>query len=669
MRIPWGMSAVLGLALIATPGSALAQQAPFDPAIDVQTFEYSIGPKTFFTVGDGDVANHKQLAVDVLVTYLTKPFKIFDVDPMNPDEVGDERVTVVESLVAAQLTAAYGVTDKLQLGVNLPLIFALNGDGLDPDTGMASMGGLSVTGLGDLLVEGKMRLYKKDALRIAGMVGISLPTSFGSDGSAFIGDNLPTLRARMALQLDPARRVSFGINGGVLLRKPRTIYDSTIGPQLTWGAAAAVRITDRFSLIGEGYGRTGIPDFSLDASPLEVEGGLRIYATNAVAVVVGGGAGLVRGIGSPEARFFVSLGYAPDVRDSDGDGVPNGRDKCLLVPEDRDGTEDDDGCPDDDNDGDRRPDDVDKCPNEAEDLDGFDDDDGCPELDNDKDGIADLQDKCINDAEDHKEPYPKDGCPGNKRDSDGDGLNDELDKCPQQEEDLDGFEDGDGCPEADNDNDGIPDAQDTCPVCAEDKDGFKDDDGCPDNDNDKDGIADAADKCPMEAETLNGIKDDDGCPDTGGVTVVKLDGDRLVIERVPSLAGGKLSPAGTIIVDQMALVMASHDEVSRWLVALAQPKAADATALATAVKARLVAKGVAADRLSVLGAAGAAKIGGVVQERAETAPVCPSGRETKPRPEASIAPKPGTPIPDKKPDSPATKQPEAKPVPDEIEID
>ncbi len=665
---------MLALACVAIPGTALAQQAPFDPAIDVQTFDYAIGPKTFFTVADADIANKKQLAVDALVTFLTKPFKIYNVDPDNPDKVGSERVTVIDTLTAAQITAAYGVTDKLQLGVSLPLIFALNGDGLDPDTGMASMSGLSVTGLGDLLVEGKMRLYKQGALRIGGMGGVTLPTSFGSDGSQFIGDNLPTLRAKLALQYELGPRFSVGTNVGVILRKPRTIYDSTIGQQLTWGAAAAFRVTQRFSLIGEGYGRAGLPKFSLDASPLEVEGGLRIYATPSVAVVIGGGAGLVRGIGSPEARFFVSLGYAPDVRDSDGDGVPNGRDKCLLVPEDFDGFQDDDGCPDDDNDGDRRPDATDKCPAAAEDIDGFEDDDGCPELDNDKDGIADLADKCPNDAEDGKEPYPKDGCPGGKRDSDGDGINDSVDLCPTQEEDVDGFEDGDGCPEADNDADGVADESDKCPICPEDKDGFEDADGCPDNDNDKDGVPDAKDKCPAEAETLNGIKDDDGCPDTGGVTVVKLEGDRLIIERVPTLAAGKLSGAGTVIVDQMALVMAAHSEVTKWLVALAQPNAGEAAKLADAIKARLVAKGVVAE-LQVLGAAGPAKIGGVVQERGETAaPVCPAGREVKQRPEATAKtpagdPKPA-PAPATKPDAkPDAKKPDAKPADGDIEID
>jgi outer membrane protein OmpA-like peptidoglycan-associated protein len=104
----------------------------------------------------------------------------------------------------------------------------------------------------------------------------------------------------------------------------------------------------------------------------------------------------------------------PDDPDTDGDGIPDSRDQCVLLPEDKDGYLDDDGCPDVDNDMDGIPDDKDKdpgsgrsCANEPEDPDGYEDNDGCPEPDNDKDGVLDLDDNCPN------EPGPPDnkGCP------------------------------------------------------------------------------------------------------------------------------------------------------------------------------------------------------------------------------------------------------------------
>jgi outer membrane protein OmpA-like peptidoglycan-associated protein len=98
----------------------------------------------------------------------------------------------------------------------------------------------------------------------------------------------------------------------------------------------------------------------------------------------------------------------PDpLTDSDGDGIPDVRDRCPTEPEDKDGFEDDDGCPDPDNDKDGILDVNDKCPNEPEDFDGFEDEDGCPDPDNDKDGIPDASDRCPNEPG----PASNGGCP------------------------------------------------------------------------------------------------------------------------------------------------------------------------------------------------------------------------------------------------------------------
>jgi len=121
---------------------------------------------------------------------------------------------------------------------------------------------------------------------------------------------------------------------------------------------------------------------------------------------------------------------------------------------------------------------ADGCPQEPEDKDGFEDDNGCPDLDNDKDGVADAADKCAMEPEDVDSFQDEDGCPD--LDNDGDGIPDAADKCPVDAEDKDGFEDEDGCPDLDNDADGVPDAQDKCAADPETKNGFQDEDGCPD---------------------------------------------------------------------------------------------------------------------------------------------------------------------------------------------
>ena len=66
--------------------------------------------------------------------------------------------------------------------------------------------------------------------------------------------------------------------------------------------------------------------------------------------------------------------------DRDGDGITDANDRCPDEPEDRDGFQDADGCPDPDNDQDGIADVMDKCPNEPETKNGFQDDDGCPDV-------------------------------------------------------------------------------------------------------------------------------------------------------------------------------------------------------------------------------------------------------------------------------------------------
>lgn len=151
-------------------------------------------------------------------------------------------------------------------------------------------------------------------------------------------------------------------------------------------------------------------------------------------------------IASPNARAAFALS-PPDrcvlIHDRDADGIPDSEDKCPDDPENYNGFEDADGCPEDpDSDRDGVPDSKDTCPLDPEDLDKYLDADGCPDLDNDADTLLDTKDK-----------------------------------CPLDPEDPDGFEDDDGCPDPDNDQDQVLDTDDQCPNEAGPVDG--DPRGCP----------------------------------------------------------------------------------------------------------------------------------------------------------------------------------------------
>lgn len=73
------------------------------------------------------------------------------------------------------------------------------------------------------------------------------------------------------------------------------------------------------------------------------------------------------------------VAVTPSFADRDHDGVRDEDDRCPDALEDRDGFEDEDGCPDLDNDKDGIPDVDDQCPNAPEVYNGFEDQDGCPD--------------------------------------------------------------------------------------------------------------------------------------------------------------------------------------------------------------------------------------------------------------------------------------------------
>jgi outer membrane protein OmpA-like peptidoglycan-associated protein len=425
---------------------------------------------------------------------------------------------MVNDMITATLIGAFGIhagPAELEFGVSAPVVIMSGDRGPNMGTGNSAMNfELSGQGFGNLGLHFKTRFLKTSRpphLGIGLIASVYLPTV--STKNSWLGDNqvVPQVMGIVDKEFGSKSQLRISINGGIRIRSTTTTFTHNMDPDgapltngqissgtevpLGLGIAYGIK-PQKFDVVAEVFG--AVPVFSkpaaapgttvVDYQPLEAIGGVKLYLARNSFLSLGGGRGLLTGKGAnPDIRAFIGIVFEPNIGDRDGDGIK---------------------------------DDVDKCPDDPEDFDGFEDEDGCPDPDNDRDGIPDVDDKCPNIPEDKDGFQDEDGCPeGNKNDRDGDGILDDVDKCPDDPEDFDGFQDEDGCPDPDNDQDGILDVDDLCPNDPEDKDGFEDEDGCPDPDNDKDRILDKDDKCPNEPETYNGFEDEDGCPDRGRVVV------------------------------------------------------------------------------------------------------------------------------------------------------
>ncbi|MFT3694788.1 MAG: OmpA family protein [Kofleriaceae bacterium] len=419
----------------------------------------------------------------------------------------------VDNIVTATLIAAFGIhvgPAELEFGASVPFVIMGGDRGPDIATGNANTDNafhISGQGIGNIGLHFKTRFIKTSRPPHVGLgliASIYFPTP-STYNDKWIGSDKFSEEVIGILDKEffDQGRLRLAINGGIRLRPTETWVDSSTDPMgmamptggmitagnevpLGFGIAYGIK-PQKFDVVGEVYGAIPLANKE-DYQPAEAIAGVKLYLARNSFLSLGGGTGLQHDKGAnPDLRAFIGIVFEPNIGDRDGDGIK---------------------------------DDVDQCPDDPEDFDGFQDEDGCPDPDNDRDGIPDVDDKCPNIPEDKDGFQDEDGCPeGNKNDRDGDGILDDVDKCPDDPEDFDGFQDEDGCPDPDNDQDGILDVDDLCPNDPEDKDGFEDEDGCPDPDNDKDRILDKDDKCPNEPETYNGFEDEDGCPDRGRVVV------------------------------------------------------------------------------------------------------------------------------------------------------
>lgn len=348
------------LALLATcftvPGLAQVDIERFKPAV---THDGFVNAETSGTRDAGD-----RWSFGAYLNYQRNPLIILNED-------GEVVGAFVDGRAGLDVTASATIFGPLSIGLALPVYGIQTGD-FDP----------SFAGLGDVRIVPKLRILdNRDGLGLAITGEMRAPTHTG-DFSGGRRGFIAHPKAVVDHLFDSG--VRFGVNLGALLKQDDTFGNVTSASEFTYAAALGYRLGGRLGkteLGVEGVGGVGLAEAQREEVPLE----LFLYGKHNLShewqILGGPSFGLLRGFGVPTARGFVGVRFAPTKNDSDGDGVSNAQDKCPSVPEDIDGDQDSDGCPEEDKDTDQDgvPDKHDDCPGAKESINGIDDEDGCPD--------------------------------------------------------------------------------------------------------------------------------------------------------------------------------------------------------------------------------------------------------------------------------------------------
>jgi OOP family OmpA-OmpF porin len=472
----------------------------------------------FCGVPGADPGGETTVRVMLLGDYAYRPLVLYRND-------GDESVgSVVGDQLFLHGGVSVGLFERLNLSLNVPVALVNSGD--SPAAGGVATPSPSGASFGDLRLTLRVRLVGKarEGAELAIGGSLWLPTG---DRESFAGDDavrgMPNVVVAGELGM-----VAYAAHVGMTLRRERQVLASSVGSDITTGAALGLLLADRKLQVGpEIYGTTTLDDaFGRESSNFEGLLGVR-YRASAWVFGAGAGPGFTRGLGTPTLRVVGSVAYAPEPEPAKPAASDRDRDRIL---------EEDDACPD-------TPGIRDENPKQN----------GCP--DRDRDHVFDADDACPDDPGVSDEDPKKNGCPA---DRDGDGILDAVDACPDDAGEANEDPKKNGCP-PDRDGDGVVDAADACPDVPGIKSDDKEQNGCP-GDRDGDGIRDDKDACPDEKGKADPDPEKNGCPSLVRVTKTEI----LILQQVQFRTGSDvILPASDELLTQVSAVLREHPEIKQ----------------------------------------------------------------------------------------------------------
>ncbi len=323
------------LALLASPAALAAETDGAAEPLDAQRFEPAPGGGAFFAVTDPHVGDPMSPGAALVFNVADDPL-VFRYD--DPDR---EELAVLDRVATANLVGWFGLP-RLRVALDLPLHVYSSG---------YQQQGFKL--VGDLRALATVQAWQGPlgpGHAVVGLTGrLTLPSG---QEEAWLGEASTTagLTVDGRYDLGPVRvAATAGFHTGTWAQ----LGDVVLGHRLPYALGVSYAVTDAVRIGGELDGEKILGSSTAGSRPLEVLATASYQVLPELTVRGGVGTGLTQGIGAPDWRLVAAVVWHPGElgtvfvsQDSDGDGIVDELDLCRDQPEDHNGIDDQDGCPD-----------------------------------------------------------------------------------------------------------------------------------------------------------------------------------------------------------------------------------------------------------------------------------------------------------------------------------
>lgn len=215
---------------------------------------------------------------------------------------------VIDHLFTLDLGAGYSLSDRLAVGVNLPIHV---GNGI---TSFANTNQHTVANLGDITLSGLWNFVKPNStdfgVGVSAIPFLSLPTG---DGFDFVGDTSLAGGFLVSADVNILEQHYVAINAGMRFRQNESILNLNVGQEFLYGVAYEHSVWPAQELGGfvQLNGSLSISEVKEISSPVEILFGLNkgLLPDNSLKLTLTNGFGLGSGYGTPDYRAQIGAAF------------------------------------------------------------------------------------------------------------------------------------------------------------------------------------------------------------------------------------------------------------------------------------------------------------------------------------------------------------------------